>query len=88
MVEHVGSSVGNTTPNPVQAILTLLLIAVWFLGTVVSLWIVIGTGVRRMHDTDHSGWWLLFPFVNLVFALMGPSHDGGNRFGPNPRNIA
>lgn len=26
-------------------------------------------GVRRMHDTDHAGWWLLFPFVNLVFLL-------------------
>jgi len=29
----------------------------------------IAVGVRRMHDTDHSGWWLLFPIVNLVFAL-------------------
>ena len=25
----------------------------------------IAVGVRRMHDTDHSGWWLLFPIVNL-----------------------
>ena len=23
--------------------------------------------IRRMHDTDHVGWWLLFPFVNIVF---------------------
>jgi hypothetical protein len=22
-----------------------------------------------MHDTDHGGWWLLFPFVNLVFLI-------------------
>jgi len=26
-------------------------------------------GIRRMHDTDHSGWWLLFPIVNFVFLL-------------------
>ena len=26
-------------------------------------------GIRRMHDTDHGGWWLLFPFVNLVFLI-------------------
>lgn len=26
-------------------------------------------GIRRMHDTDHTGWWLLFPVVNLVFML-------------------
>ena len=29
-------------------------------------------GIRRMHDTDHSGWWLLFPIVNFVF-LLSPS---------------
>jgi uncharacterized membrane protein YhaH (DUF805 family) len=26
-------------------------------------------GIRRMHDTDHAGWWLLFPIVNFVFML-------------------
>lgn len=25
--------------------------------------------IRRMHDTDHSGWWLLFPIYNLVLLL-------------------
>ena len=25
--------------------------------------------IRRMHDTDHAGWWLLCPIVNLVFML-------------------
>lgn len=32
----------------------------------------ITAGIRRMHDTDHSGWWLLFPIVNFVF-LVSPS---------------
>jgi len=41
-------------------------------------------GVRRMHDTDHSGWWLLFPFVNLVFAVTGGTR-GDNRFGSDPK---
>jgi len=44
----------------------------------------IAVGVRRMHDTDHSGWWLLFPFVNLVFACMDGT-PGPNRFGPSPK---
>ena len=44
----------------------------------------IAVGVRRMHDTDHSGWWLLFPFVNLVLAVRD-SQPGENRFGPNPK---
>lgn len=28
--------------------------------------------IRRMHDTDHAGWWLICPIVNLVF-LISPS---------------
>jgi uncharacterized membrane protein YhaH (DUF805 family) len=32
----------------------------------------ITVGIRRMHDTNHAGWWLLFPIVNLVF-LLSPS---------------
>jgi uncharacterized membrane protein YhaH (DUF805 family) len=44
----------------------------------------ISVGVRRMHDTDHSGWWILLPLVNLVFALMEGT-KGSNRFGPDPK---
>lgn len=43
----------------------------------------IAVGVRRMHDTNHRGWWLLFPIANLAFAVTEGS-DGENRFGPNP----
>jgi uncharacterized membrane protein YhaH (DUF805 family) len=28
--------------------------------------------IRRMHDTNRSGWWLLAPIANLVF-LLSPS---------------
>jgi uncharacterized membrane protein YhaH (DUF805 family) len=44
-------------------------------------------GVRRMHDTDHSGWWLLLPIVNLVFAVTEGTR-GNNRFGPDPKATA
>jgi uncharacterized membrane protein YhaH (DUF805 family) len=44
----------------------------------------IAVGVRRMHDTDHSGWWLLLPIVNLVF-LVQDSKQSDNRFGSNPK---
>ncbi|HEY8665718.1 MAG TPA: DUF805 domain-containing protein [Tepidisphaeraceae bacterium] len=46
----------------------------------------IAVGVRRMHDTDHSGWWLLLPIVNLVFACTD-STPGPNRFGENPKGV-
>ncbi|MFH1084426.1 MAG: DUF805 domain-containing protein [Chloroflexota bacterium] len=44
----------------------------------------IGVAVRRMHDTDHSGWWLLVPIANLIFALTAGT-QGDNRFGPDPK---
>ena len=59
------------------------------LGTLYSLAVMvpsIAVGVRRMHDTDHSGWWLLLPIVNLVFACTD-STPGPNRFGENPKGV-
>lgn len=44
----------------------------------------IAVGIRRMHDTDHSGWWILVPIVNLVFAFT-PGTAGPNRFGDDPK---
>jgi uncharacterized membrane protein YhaH (DUF805 family) len=43
----------------------------------------IAVGVRRMHDTNHRGWWMLVPIVNLVFSLK-KSDPTENRFGPPP----
>jgi len=32
----------------------------------------IAAGTRRMHDVNKRGWWLIVPFVNLLF-LVQPS---------------
>ena len=51
----------------------------------------IAVGVRRLHDTSRSGWWLLISFVPLIgvivlIVLMAlDSEPGDNRFGPNPK---
>jgi len=49
--------------------------------------------VRRLHDTDRSGWWVLInliPFIGalvlFVFAVLD-SQPGANRFGPNPKGL-
>ena len=44
----------------------------------------IAAGVRRLHDTNRSGWWLIAPIVNLVF-LVQDSQPGENRFGQNSK---
>ena len=47
--------------------------------------------VRRLHDIDRTGWWILInliPLVGtivlLVFALT-PGTPGSNRYGPDPK---
>ena len=49
--------------------------------------------VRRLHDTDRSGWWVLIglipllgDLVLLVFMCLD-SQPGANRFGPNPKGV-
>ena len=44
----------------------------------------IAVGVRRMHDTNHSGWFLLIPIYNLVLACTDGDR-GPNRFGEDPK---
>jgi len=53
----------------------------------------ISVTVRRLHDTDRSGWWwwiTLIPVIGgitlLVFMLLD-SQPGANRFGPNPKGV-
>lgn len=46
--------------------------------------------VRRLHDTDRSGWWYwigLIPLVGsivLLVFLVQAGTDGDNRYGPKP----
>ena len=58
-----------------------LLVTIYQLAVLIP---TIAAGVRRMHDTDHSGWWLIVPIVNLVFAVLD-GQKGENRFGPDPK---
>ncbi len=40
--------------------------------------------IRRMHDVDKSGWFLLIPIYNLVLVASS-GVVGDNRFGPDPK---
>jgi uncharacterized membrane protein YhaH (DUF805 family) len=67
------------------------------LGGVLNLVVTIGllvpmiaVQVRRLHDTDRTGWWVLIGLVPLIgtivlivfYVQLGT--DGDNRFGPDP----
>ncbi|TFV46844.1 DUF805 domain-containing protein [Blastococcus sp. TF02A-35] len=67
-------------------------------ASVVSLIVSLGllipslaVGVRRLHDTNRSGWWLLIALVPLVGAIVlivffcTDSERGPNQWGPSPK---
>jgi uncharacterized membrane protein YhaH (DUF805 family) len=50
--------------------------------------------VRRLHDTDRTGWWILIALVPLigvivllVFAALEGT-PGDNQYGPNPKEAS
>jgi uncharacterized membrane protein YhaH (DUF805 family) len=51
----------------------------------------ISVGVRRLHDTDRSGWWLLLSLIPIIGAIVllvftvQDSQASQNRFGLNPK---
>ena len=64
-----------------------LLTRIFALATVIP---GLAVAVRRLHDTDRSGWWLLIGLVPLlgelalfIFMLMSGTR-GPNRYGPDP----
>ena len=44
----------------------------------------LAVSIRRMHDQDRSGWWILCPIMNIVFLFIEGTR-GDNRFGPDPK---
>ncbi|OGU71015.1 MAG: hypothetical protein A2V93_02655 [Ignavibacteria bacterium RBG_16_34_14] len=41
-------------------------------------------GIKRMHDVDNSGWYILIPIFSL-FLLFTDGTVGPNRFGDDPK---
>ena len=51
----------------------------------------IAVGIRRLHDTDRSGWWLLISLVPvigtivLIVFMVQDSQPDTNQYVPNPK---
>ncbi|HKX79279.1 MAG TPA: DUF805 domain-containing protein [Novosphingobium sp.] len=61
-----------------------IIYAVFGLGSLIP---SIAVGVRRIHDSDKSGWFILVPIYNLILMFMEGT-KGPNRFGPDPKDPA
>ncbi len=53
----------------------------------------IAVAVRRLHDTDHCGWWIfisMIPIGNIVLLvfMLRDSQPGPNRYGENPKELS
>lgn len=52
----------------------------------------IAVGVRRLHDTGRSGWWLLIsliPLIGTIWIIVLLALDGNrgdNQYGPDPKD--
>src|SRR6266404_3408446 len=69
------------TPSTFTPVQTLVNLALFLPGLAVS--------VRRLHDLDRTGWWLLITLtiIGLIVLLIWDcikGTDGPNRFGPDP----
>jgi uncharacterized membrane protein YhaH (DUF805 family) len=51
----------------------------------------LAVGVRRLHDTGRSGWWLLIALIPIIGAiwlivlLAGAGNSGTNEYGDDPK---
>ena len=61
-----------------------IFILAYLLFIVVAVIPTLAAGSRRMHDTNHSGWWYIVPIVTLIFACMDGDR-GPNSRGPSPK---
>jgi uncharacterized membrane protein YhaH (DUF805 family) len=65
-------------------------IGILILGVVVT-WISLAVAVKRYHDRDMSGWWVLIIFVPVIGGLWYliecgflRGSEGHNNYGPDP----
>ena len=70
---------------------------IWFLSGGYALALLmpsIAVSIRRLHDTDRSGWWVLFSLVPLIGIIVfylfmaQDSEPGENQYGPNPKEVS
>jgi uncharacterized membrane protein YhaH (DUF805 family) len=79
------SIVSAILPSSIAIVFSILTL-VFALGMFIP---TLAVSVRRLHDTDHSGWWLLISLIPLaglyiLYLLIIEGTQGPNRFGDSP----
>ncbi|MGG7452824.1 DUF805 domain-containing protein [Plantibacter auratus] len=77
---------GQVTEGPAWGVQSILS-GIWGLATIIP---GLSLNARRMHDTDHSGWWQLINLVPIfgwfffIWLAAQPSDRGGARYDTGP----
>ena len=65
--------------------------AVWSIVALLAFWISLAVGVKRWHDRNKTGWWMLIIFVPVIGGLWYliecgflKGTTGPNSYGPDP----
>jgi uncharacterized membrane protein YhaH (DUF805 family) len=89
LVPYILFIIGAAAQKTALTVIFGLLLAVVVLGLLVP---GLAVTVRRLHDTNRSGWWYLLAFVPfgslvvLVFTILEGT-PGPNNYGPSPKGI-
>ena len=87
LIISIGLSIVSTIISDKMGILGLLYALAVLLPS-------IGVTIRRLHDTNHSGWWWFIVFIPvigiivLLVFLARDSQSGDNQYGSNPKEVA
>jgi uncharacterized membrane protein YhaH (DUF805 family) len=75
------------SPGPLVLVGQLLLLAL--------IWPALAIQVKRWHDRDKSGWWVLIaliPFIGFIWVIVEcgilDGTPGPNKFGPSPKGVS
>lgn len=78
----------GTAPAGLSAAAAMVLLATF----VIWLWMLLAVNVKRWHDVDKGGYWMLIVLVPIIGGLwafvetaLEPGTPGPNRYGPSPK---
>jgi uncharacterized membrane protein YhaH (DUF805 family) len=81
-----GTTAMSTDPRQAMANIGPVAGIILFVFGVVALWISIAVAIKRYHDRNKSGWWVLIVFVPIIGGLWYLIECGFLRGTPGPNN--
>jgi len=83
---------GIDVSESVDLIIMILFYAALWLYIVLFIVFSLAQGIKRLHDMNSSGWWVILQFIPyvslfyLLWLLIGDGTIGPNKYGEDPKN--